>query len=154
MKPPFLCLGLLLAVLARSALAADDLASEVIRSEPIAAYNPTNNTEEELNKAASINSGVRLQYLILHEASEEVRVCYAIRVLNSQLATARRIAATPNDDGRAKRYLAELLDKRTKLAKQFRAIQDHKAEPAGAANGSQPIRSQTNSTSSAAGSRR
>jgi hypothetical protein len=151
MKPPLLWLGLLLAVLARSALAADDLASEVIRSEPIAAYNPTNNTEEELNKAASINSGVRLQYLILHEASEEVRVCYAIRVLNSQLATAQRIAATPNDDGRAKRYLAELLDKRTKLAKQFRAIQDHKA---GAANGSQPIRSETNRTSSAAGSRR
>ena len=154
MKRPLFCVSLILAVLARSALAADDLASEVIRSEPIAAYNPTNNTEAELNKAAAINSGVRLQYLILHEASQEVRVCYAIRVLDSQIVAAQRLAAAPSDDGRAKRYLAGLLDKRTKLAKQFRAIQDQKAEPSGAANGSQPIRAETNRASSAAGSRR
>jgi predicted outer membrane protein len=134
MKTSIICAAVAMVTLASTAMAADDLASKVIQSEPIGAYNPTNNSEEELNKAAAFNSGIRLQYIILHETNEELKICFALRILESQIAAARRLASDTSDDGRAKRYLAGLQDTQTKLAKQLRAIQDKKAKSPAPAN--------------------
>jgi len=156
MKP----LHILVVVLAFTVTAAEqkdeDLAATVIRSEVHAGYNPLDNSEAELIKAATINSALRLQYIMLHEVRDpEVRVCYALRVLESQIASARRIVeVSGNESGRSQEYLDMLQKRQTELARQFREIQKRKAEPGGPANGSQPIRSETNRTPSAAGSRR
>ena len=137
---------------AASDLKDQDLAATVIRSQSLGGYNPLNHSEEELNRAAAFNSGLRLQYLMLHEATnQELRVCYALQVLDSQITALRPLASEKTK--RANDRLALLLKQQTELAKELRAIQSKSAE-AGPAHGSQPTSSETNRPSSAAGYRR
>jgi len=132
---------------------ADDLATTVIKSQSPGAYNPLNKSEEELNKAAAFNSRLRLQYLMLHEVTnQELKICYALQVVESQIAALQPSASERNK--RVNDRLALLLKQQSSLAKELRALQNKGSEPGGPANRRQPIRSETNRTSSAAGSRR
>jgi hypothetical protein len=73
---------LLLSVTAVWAETPQEVARRVISSESFSAYNPINNTEEELNRASVINSKIRLRHLMLGDSvSDELRVCYALQVL-------------------------------------------------------------------------
>jgi hypothetical protein len=110
----------------------EDVATTVIRSEFHAAYNPLDNSEAELNKAAAINSALRLQHLMLHEVSDpELRVCYALRVLESQIVIARRSISVSRSDS-AQKHLDILLKRQAELAGWFRELQKQKAEQADA----------------------
>jgi hypothetical protein len=120
----------------------EDLATIVIQSEMHAGYNPLNSRDEELNKAAVINSGLRLQYIMLHEVADpELKVCYALRVLDSQIATSRLLASENNKA--AAENLTVLLQRQTELGKQLRAIQNRKAEGVGPSDRNQPTRPET-----------
>jgi hypothetical protein len=113
-----------------------DLATVVIQSESLGGYNPLDRSEEELNKAAAFNSAGRLQHIMLHEVSDpELKVCYALRVLDSQIATSRQLAADKNNQ---EGHLGVLLKRQAELAKQLRAIWERKAKQGGTANGNQP----------------
>jgi hypothetical protein len=132
---------IILAVIAITAVVAtaqtkDDLAASVIRSEVYTGYNLLNNSEEEQNKAASINASLRLQHILLYETTnDELRVCYALHILDSQVKEARQLAdaheftSTSSDAEKTRRYLANLLEKQKELAKQFREIQKAKSRP-------------------------
>ena len=110
----------------------DDLASTVIRSESRAGYNPVDKSEAELNKAATINSALRLQYMMLHEVTDqELRVCYALRVLESQIAAARVITSGSNSNSSQNRdQLDVLLKRQAELARQLRDLQDKRPNQA------------------------
>lgn len=57
----------------------------MISSESPPAYNPLNNTEEELNRASAINSQLQLRHLMLGDSvSEDLRVCYALHIIHQQ----------------------------------------------------------------------
>lgn len=108
--------------------AADDLASSIIHSEVTPIYNAHDNTEDELNKQAASVAQERLKQLLLNDSSEEIRVCFALRILEPQIGIARKLAADPSDDGRGKRYPEGLLQKHAKLVRQFRAISEKKPQ--------------------------
>jgi hypothetical protein len=49
----------------------------------VAAYNPLDNSEAEIQKATRLNAELRLNYLMANsDISEETRICYAITLLN------------------------------------------------------------------------
>jgi len=133
----------ILAVAVRSADQKDeDLATIVIQSEMHAGYNPLNSSDEELNRAAVFNSGLRLQFMMLHEVTDpELKVCYALRVLDSQIATFRLLASENNKA--AADNLTVLLQRQSELGKQLRAIQNRKAEGDGPSDRNQPTRPDT-----------
>ncbi len=151
MKLILLLILILALAVGASGQKADDLAATVIKSQSFGGYNPLNNSEEELNKAAAFNSRLRLQYLMLHEVTnQEVKVCYALQVVDSEIAALQPLASERNR--RINDRLALLLKQQSDLAKELRALQNKKAEPGGGANRSQPGCSETNRTSSSAGS--
>jgi hypothetical protein len=62
------------------------MAQEIIRTMPAVAYNPLDNSEEELLKASIANSRVRLQYLMASpDTPEETRICFALMLLEQRL---------------------------------------------------------------------
>lgn len=88
-------LTLLLSVTVVCAETPQEVARRVISSESSTAYNPINNTEEELNRASVINSKLRLRHLMLGDSvSDELRVCYALQVLQQRGDLVRRDATT------------------------------------------------------------
>ena len=101
--------------------AQNDLVDRVIQSEMPGAYNPTNSSESELNKAAILNSSLRLQYILLHETTnEELKVCYAIRVLDAQIAKTRQFASDPKYNAESlQKHLDELLKEQAELQNNF-----------------------------------
>ena len=83
---------LLLSVSFLSAETADDLAKRIISQEFAAGYNPVDSSKEEEIRAAAINSQLRLKWLMQSdEVTEELRICYAIKVLNERIALVSRI---------------------------------------------------------------
>jgi hypothetical protein len=104
-----------------------DLAATVIQSPILGGYSPLNDSEEELDKAAAFNSRLRLQHLMLHEVTnQELRVCYALQVLDSQIAALQPLASESKK--RVKDRLATLLQQQTQLAEDLRAIQRGRAD--------------------------
>ena len=112
------------------ATTADELAREIIRTETAGAHNVSNDTPEELQRVAAANSRLRMQWIMLNDSSvsEEVRVCYAIRVIDDKLGLHKilrsGIQRTPEEEG--------LLAKRLLLGKRLLEIDKTKAEQAGA----------------------
>jgi hypothetical protein len=63
-----------------------EVARRIISSQVSPAYNPLNETESELNRAAEINSELRLRALMLGDTvSEELRVCYALHLIHNRI---------------------------------------------------------------------
>ena len=120
----------------------EDLATIVIQSEIHTGYNPLNSADEELNRAAVFNAGLSLQYIMLREVTDpELKVCYALRVLDSQIATFRLLASESNKA--AAENLTVLLRRQSELGKQLRAIQNRKADGVGPSDRTQPVRPET-----------
>lgn len=133
-----------------------DLATSVIRSEICGGYNPLNNSEEELNKAAIENSRMKLRHLMLQKSTgRELKVCYALHVLEAQIKAVRRnVSRSAHASNRAQEHLAVLLKRQTELARLFRKIQNPKAKSGGPAIKSQSVRVKTNQTPSAVEAKR
>jgi chromosome segregation ATPase len=125
-----------LAIVAFAVTAADarheDLASVVIRSEVVMMdfYRPLDDSEDELIKKYSLDSALQLRYLILHESTDpELRICYALRILESQIAsTSEALASIPAEYSHHTRdHLEMLLGRRKTLVGQLRSIQERKS---------------------------
>jgi hypothetical protein len=72
-----------------------EVAKRIIASEAVGAYNPLNNTAEEMTRASAINSQLQLQQLMLGDTvSEELRICYALRVIRERHKLFREINGT------------------------------------------------------------
>ena len=110
------------------AATADEVAREVIKDESAGAHNPSNDAQEELQKTAAANSRLRLKWLMLNDSgvSEEVRICYAIRVIDDKLGLYKILRGgaerTPQEE--------ELLKKRLLLGKRLIELDQTKAEQA------------------------
>jgi hypothetical protein len=112
-----------------SAVTADELAREVIKEESAVAHNIQDDTEEELQRAAAANSRLRLNWLMLNDASvtEEIRISYAIRVIDDRLGLHQILRSgvqrTPQEE--------VLLKKRLLLGKRLLELDKTKAEQGG-----------------------
>jgi hypothetical protein len=96
-----------------------DVARRVIASESKPSHNPIDSSEAELNKSAVINSALRLRHLMLSDAvSEELRVCYAISIVEQKIQVAISLKSQSLTDS--------LRDTQTKLAVLLRQIQSRK----------------------------
>ncbi len=111
-------MSLLLVV--HTAQADDDLADDVISSEfQVVAYNPRNDTDEELSKAVVINSDLRLRHLLLHDAANsEIKICFGLHLLR------RRIEEARQGEEADKLRLPLLLKQQAELVKVFRALHE------------------------------
>ena len=72
-------------ILIPAAMAQEDapsLITRYIQSENAVAYNPTNNTPEELIKADAFNAELTLKRLLVASNDEELKTCYALRIAN------------------------------------------------------------------------
>ena len=64
----------------------DEVAKRIISSQSSPGYNPVDQTDAELDKAAAINSQLQLRALMLGDTvSEKLRVCYALRLIQERL---------------------------------------------------------------------
>lgn len=94
----------LIALAISSALFAEspaEVAVRTIREYSPLAYNPKDKSEAEVTRAAEFNSQLRLRFLLLSEgASDELRVCFALRLIHErlQLAEAIRSGTQPLPD--------------------------------------------------------
>jgi hypothetical protein len=108
---------------------ADELAREVIKEESAGAHNIRDDTQEELQRTAAANSRLRLKWLMLNDnsVSEEIRICYAIRVIDDKLGLHQILRSgvqrTPQEEA--------LLKKRLLLGERLLEIDKTKAEQAG-----------------------
>ena len=85
---------LFLSFSALSAETANDLAKRIISQDFAAAYNPIDSSKEERIRAAAINSQLRLNWLMQSdEVTEELRICYAIKVLNKRIEMLSRLGS-------------------------------------------------------------
>lgn len=100
-----------------------DVATEVIRSEFYQRYTPRDASAAELDKAARIDAALRLQEIMLRRVDDqELRICYALRILEYQIRVNRGyLARSGNPDGYKKR-LDVMLRQEEQLLKQFRDI--------------------------------
>jgi hypothetical protein len=66
---------------------ANAMAVRIIESQPSAGYNPLNTSKEEMARAYAYNSKMQLNALMAKDKSisEELRICYAIHLLDSAL---------------------------------------------------------------------
>lgn len=66
---------------------ANELAIRIIEKQPRISYNARDSSEEEKVIASAYNSKMRLNWLIVNdkEVSEELRICYAIHLLDDEL---------------------------------------------------------------------
>ena len=65
----------------------NELAIKIIKSQSNFGYNVRDNSDEELVRAHAINSAMSLNWLMVNDknVSEELRICYAIKLLNDAL---------------------------------------------------------------------
>jgi len=112
-----------------SAETAEDLAKEIIRQEFTTAHNASNGTPEELERITAANSRLRLNWLMQHDRSisEEIRICYAIRVIDDVLGLHRvreiGVERAPKE--------IDLMKKRLILARRLIELDQTKAEQGG-----------------------
>jgi hypothetical protein len=122
------------------AATADELAREIIKAESTIAHNARDSTPEELQRTAAANSRLRLQYLMLNDGgvSEEIRICYAIRVIDDKLGL-HKIVRSGNQRTTEEEAL---LTKRLLLAKRLIELEKTKVQRSSA--GQTPTRSGSN----------
>lgn len=97
-----------------------EVAVRIIRSETPPAHNPLDNSERELNRAAVMNSRLRLKELMAGATvSDELRVCYALRVLDDRLRLVKALRKGRQPDPVDKRLLRD----QELLAKYLRELQ-------------------------------
>lgn len=116
--------------LTSSASTADELAREIIKEESLIAHKIEDNTEVEMLGEAALNSRLRLNWLMLNDGSvsEEIRISYAITVLDDRLSRYQIIVRsgfqpTPQEEA--------LLKKRLLLGKRLLELDKTEAEQAG-----------------------
>ena len=65
----------------------NELAIKVIKNQSTFGYNVRDDSDEELVRAHAINSAMRLNWLMANDknVSEELRICYAIKLLDDAL---------------------------------------------------------------------
>jgi hypothetical protein len=127
-SPTFILIAF--AALANATQTPNQLALEVIKQDFSPAYNPENSSKEELIKAAAINSRLALNHLMSsNQVSEEIRVCYAIRLINDKLGRLIMIKSSTATLPEEK----EWIKKRDLLAERLLQIQNA-AEQGAAAN--------------------
>ena len=65
----------------------NELAIKIIKRQSNFGYNVRDNSNEELVRAHAINSAMSLNWLMVNDknVSEELRICYAIKLLNDAL---------------------------------------------------------------------
>ena len=105
---------------------AEDLAKEIIRQEVTTAHNASDSTPEELERVTAANSRLRLNWLMQNDESisEEIRICYAIRVIDDSLGL-HRIAKSGEEQGPKE---IDLRKKRLLLARRLTELNKTKAE--------------------------
>jgi hypothetical protein len=102
------------------------LAREIINEESAGAHNIREDTPEEQQRTAAANSRIRLKWLMLNDksVSEEIRICYAIRVIDDQLGLHKILRSgvqqTPQEEA--------LLKKRLLLGERLLELDKTKAE--------------------------
>ena len=71
----------------------NELAIKIIRSQSAFGYNPRNNSKDELAHAKAVNSAMTLNALMANDknVSEELRICYAIKLLDNALGIRKAI---------------------------------------------------------------
>jgi len=100
-----------------------EVAKRIISSESPPAYNVTNTTETELNRAAAINSQLQLRAFMLgNTVSEELRVCYALHIIQQRIGIRRVIA----DGARLPATEESLIRDQEVLAAYLRRLNDAK----------------------------
>lgn len=62
-----------------------ELIQRLIQAEYTFAYNPTNTTSDELIKADALNAELRLKAILLASSDEELKTCYALRLVNQSI---------------------------------------------------------------------
>jgi len=127
-----------------SAETAEDLAKEIIRQEFTTAHNASDSTPEELERVTAANSRLRLNWLMQNDESisEEIRLCYAIRVIDDALGL-HRIVKSGVEQGPKE---IDLRKKRLLLARRLIQLDQTKAEQGG--TGQPATRSQSKSEGS------
>ena len=123
---------------------AEVLAREIIRQEFTAAHNASDSTPEELERVTAANSRLRLNWLMQNDESisEEIRICYAIRVIDDALGL-HRIVKSGVEQGPKE---IDLRKKRLLLARRLIELDQTKAEQGG--TGQPATRSQLKSEGS------
>ena len=109
------------------------LINRYIQSENTFAYNPTNNTPEELIKADALNAELTLKRLILASNDEELKTCYALRIANQgiqQIESMMR-SKVPVSSMDLPTTLRLSITHREVLVNYLREIQKRKAEQGG-----------------------
>ena len=122
MKIILTVLFLLLSVVGSiAAESANEIAVSIIRSDFAPAYNVKDNSHEEAVAAANVNSILSLNtFMTSNQVSEEIRICYALRIIREKLGIAQAIksstAILPDEKAllEKRRILAERLLELTK----------------------------------------
>ena len=65
----------------------NELAIKIIKNQSSFGYNPRNNSKDELAHAKAVNSAMTLNAIMANDenVSEELRICYAIKLLDNAL---------------------------------------------------------------------
>jgi len=118
-----------------------ELITRLIEAAHNSAYNPINNSPEELLKADAINAELRLKQLLLVSTNEELRICYALRIVNQSIGTIEQMIRnkTPTSMNLTT-ALAGPLRQREILVKYLREIRKQNAEQSAAPNAAPPHR--------------
>jgi len=125
------CFTLVSAVCADTA---DNLARAIIQEEAAGAHNVSDDTHEELKRATAANSRLRLKWLMLNQVSvtEELRICYAIRVIDDKLGLHKILRSginqTPEENELAEKRLI-LADRLIELDKNKKQNKSEQATP-------------------------
>ena len=110
-----------------------ELVQRLIQSEYAMAYNPTNTTSDELVKADAQNAEVRLKAILLASSDEELKTCYALRLVNQSIV---RIQEMIRKNTPTSMDLRTALDgpiaQRAILVKHLRKIRERRAEQSAA----------------------
>ena len=109
-----------------------DLIDKLINTEHSFAYNPIDDTPAELIKTDAFNAEQTLKHILLTSTNEELRTCYALRIVNHNI---RRIEEMIRNNTPTSMPLPEALQgpmaQREILVQYLRSIQNKKAEQGG-----------------------
>lgn len=126
MKKMILVMTVMLAAqICRADLTPDEVVRTIINWEGVVAYNPTNNFPAEMIKADALNAELRLKTLVLESGSEELRICFALKVVNGLIRSleVQMKDATPDVRPKQQERLTGLLANRELLVKYLREQQ-------------------------------
>ncbi len=106
-------------------LTPDEIVRTIINWEGAVAYNPTNNSSAETTKADAVNAELRLKTLILQSSNEELRICYALKVINGIINSteSQMKDALPDVRPKLQQRLLGLLTNRKLLVEDLMAYQ-------------------------------